>query len=99
MMGIIRIICMDRDGKNREVLARGIRNSVGLDFNPKDKTRWFAGKQVGGMGDNTPPGEVNRASKAGLHRSGCGADRPRPAAEEDARGPICIPDFSTRLNA
>jgi hypothetical protein len=64
MMGIIRT---DRDGKNREVLARGVRNSVGLDFNPKDKTRWFAGKQVAGMGDNTPPGEVNRASKAGLH--------------------------------
>jgi glucose/arabinose dehydrogenase len=64
MMGIIR---MDRDGKNREVFARGVRNSVGMDFNPKDKTLWFTDNQVDGMGDNTPPGEVNRASKSGLH--------------------------------
>ena len=34
--GIGGIIRMDRDGKNREVFATGIRNSVGMDFNPKD---------------------------------------------------------------
>ncbi|HEX5958624.1 MAG TPA: sorbosone dehydrogenase, partial [Hyphomicrobiaceae bacterium] len=39
MSGIIR---MDRDGKNREVFARGVRNSVGMDFNPKDGTLWFS---------------------------------------------------------
>lgn len=64
MMGILRI---DRDGKNREVFAQGVRNSVGLDFNPKDKTLWFTDNQVDGMGDDTPPGEINRANKAGLH--------------------------------
>lgn len=64
MMGIIR---MDRDGKNREVFARGVRNSVGMDFNPKDKTLWFTDNQVDGMGDGTPPGEVNHAPKAGMH--------------------------------
>ena len=62
MMGIIR---MDRDGKNREVYARGVRNSVGLDFSPKDKTLWFTDNQVDGMGDDMPPGELNRATKAG----------------------------------
>jgi glucose/arabinose dehydrogenase len=36
--GVGGIIRMDRDSKNREVYAGGIRNSVGLDFNPKDKT-------------------------------------------------------------
>lgn len=64
MMGILR---MDRDGKNREVFARGVRNSVGMDFNPKDKTLWFTDNQVDGMGDNTPPGEVNHAAKPGMH--------------------------------
>ncbi|MFL6719291.1 MAG: PQQ-dependent sugar dehydrogenase [Burkholderiaceae bacterium] len=64
MMGILR---MDRDGKNREVFAQGVRNSVGLDFNPKDKTVWFTDNQVDGMGDDTPPGEINRATKAGQH--------------------------------
>ncbi|WP_209216591.1 PQQ-dependent sugar dehydrogenase [Glaciimonas immobilis] len=62
MMGIIR---MDRDGKNREVYARGVRNSVGMDFSPKDKTLWFTDNQVDGMGDDIPPGELNRATKIG----------------------------------
>ena len=64
MMGILR---MDRDGKNREVFARGVRNSVGQDFNPRDKTLWFTDNQVDGMGDDMPPGELNRATKAGQH--------------------------------
>ena len=54
-----------RDGKNREVYAWGVRNSVGMDFNPKDKTLWFTDNQVDGMGDDIPPGELNRADKAG----------------------------------
>ncbi|SCW79027.1 PQQ-dependent sugar dehydrogenase [Ancylobacter rudongensis] len=63
--GIGGIVRMDRDGKNREVYAWGIRNSVGMDFNPKDKTLWFTDNQVDGMGDNIPPGELNRATEAG----------------------------------
>jgi glucose/arabinose dehydrogenase len=63
--GIGGIIRMDRDGKNREVYTSGIRNSVGMDFNPKDKTLWFTDNQVDGMGDDVPPGEINRATKAG----------------------------------
>jgi glucose/arabinose dehydrogenase len=63
--GLGAIIRMDRDGKNREVYAWGIRNSVGMDFNPKDKTLWFTDNQVDGMGDDIPPGELNRATKAG----------------------------------
>jgi glucose/arabinose dehydrogenase len=63
--GIGGIIRMDRDGKNREVFARGVRNSVGMDFNPADGTLWFTDNQVDGMGDDIPPGEINRATKAG----------------------------------
>ncbi len=63
--GIGGIFRMDRDGKNREVYTTGIRNSVGMDFNPKDETLWFTDNQVDGMGDDIPPGEINRATKAG----------------------------------
>ena len=63
MMGIIR---MDRDGKNREVYATGLRNAEGMDFNPKDKSLWSNDNQVDGMGDDQPPGEMNRIAKAGL---------------------------------
>jgi glucose/arabinose dehydrogenase len=65
-MGIMGIIRMDRDGKNREVYATGLRNAVGMDFNPKDKTLWSNDNQVDGMGDDQPPGEMNRIAKAGL---------------------------------
>lgn len=64
-VGIGGIVRMDRDGKNREVYATGVRNSVGMDFNPKDKTLWFTDNQVDGMGDDIPPGELNRAVKPG----------------------------------
>jgi glucose/arabinose dehydrogenase len=65
--GIGGIIRMDRDGKNREVYARGIRNSVGQDFNPRNGELWFDDNQVDGMGDDVPPGELNRVTKAGQH--------------------------------
>jgi glucose/arabinose dehydrogenase len=63
--GIGGIIRMDQDGKNREIYANGIRNSVGFDFSPKDKTLWFTDNQVDGMGDDIPPGEINHATKMG----------------------------------
>ena len=61
--GMIRMNAFD--GSGREVVARGARNSVGLDINPKDKVVWFTDNQPDGMGDETPPGELNRITKAG----------------------------------
>jgi glucose/arabinose dehydrogenase len=63
--GIGGIIRMDRDGKNREVFAYGVRNSLGMDFNPKNGELWFDDNQVDGMGDDIPPGELNRATGPG----------------------------------
>jgi glucose/arabinose dehydrogenase len=65
--GIGGIIRMDRDGKNREVFALGVRNSVGQDFNPKTGELWFNDNQVDGMGDDIPPGELNHVTKLGQH--------------------------------
>jgi glucose/arabinose dehydrogenase len=64
-VGLGAILRFDRDGRGRAIFASGIRNSVGLDFNPKDATLWFTDNQVDMMGDDTPPGELNRATKAG----------------------------------
>lgn len=66
-LGIGGIVRMDRDGKNREVFARGIRNSVGIAFHPRTRELWFTDNQVDGMGDDIPPGEINRATAAGQH--------------------------------
>ncbi len=64
-LGIGGVIRMDQDGKNRETYAVGMRNPEGLDFNPKDKMLWINDNQVDGMGDDIPPGEMNRVTKMG----------------------------------
>jgi glucose/arabinose dehydrogenase len=63
--GIVRMNAFD--GSKREVFAVGIRNSVGHDFNPKDGSLWFTDNQTDGLGDDVPPGELNRITKAGQH--------------------------------
>src|SRR3990172_6654132 len=63
--GIIRMNPFD--GSGREVFARGVRNSVGIEFNPKNGDLWFTDNQVDGMGDDIPPGELNRATASGMH--------------------------------
>lgn len=50
---------------DREVVAIGIRNSVGHAFNPNNGDLWFTDNQVDGMGDETPPGELNKACGLG----------------------------------
>jgi glucose/arabinose dehydrogenase len=64
-IGIGGIVSMDRDGGNRTVYAWGIRNSVGMDFNPANGELWFTDNQVDRMGDDIPPGELNRATRPG----------------------------------
>jgi glucose/arabinose dehydrogenase len=67
-LGIGGIVRMNAyDGSKREVFARGVRNSVGMDINPKDKTVWWTDNQTDGLGDEIPPGELNRSTKAGEH--------------------------------
>ena len=66
-LGIGGIVRMNMDGSKREVFARGIRNSVGMDFNPKDKSLWWTDNQTDGLGDEIPPGELNRSTAMGQH--------------------------------
>ena len=64
-VGIGGIIRMNRDGSEREVYTHGVRNSVGLGFNPANGELWFTDNQVDGMGDDIPPGELNRQTEMG----------------------------------
>lgn len=36
-----------------------------MDFNPKDKSPWWTDNQTDGLGDEIPPGELNRSTKVG----------------------------------
>lgn len=65
--GIGGIIRMNRDGSDREVYTRGVRNSVGHDFHPVTGELWWTDNQVDGMGDEIPPGELNHQTAMGQH--------------------------------
>jgi len=55
------------DGSAMEVYARGVRNSVGFDWDPRTKEMWFTDNGRDMMGDDVPPDELNHAPKAGMH--------------------------------
>jgi glucose/arabinose dehydrogenase len=63
--GIGGIIRMNIDGTEREVYTYGVRNSVGHDHHPVTGELWFTDNQVDGMGDDIPPGEINRQTEMG----------------------------------
>jgi glucose/arabinose dehydrogenase len=55
------------DGTNLETFARGIRNTVGFDWHPKTKELWFTDNGRDWLGDDSPPDELNRAPRPGMH--------------------------------
>jgi glucose/arabinose dehydrogenase len=101
--GIGGIIRMGRDGTNREVFATGIRNSVGMDFNPKDKTLWFTDNQVDGMGDEIPAGELNRATepnqKFGFPWYGGGKTRTNEYKDQEPPADVVFPQIEFPAHA
>jgi glucose/arabinose dehydrogenase len=58
---------MKPDGSEWEVVARGVRNSVGFDWHPETRELWFTDNGRDWLGDNSPPDELNHAPKQGMH--------------------------------
>ncbi len=54
------------DGSGMEVIARGVRNTVGFDWHPVTKEMWFTDHGRDWMGDDAPDDELNRMSRTGL---------------------------------
>ena len=54
-------------GGKPEIVARGIRNTVGFDWHPKTRELWFTDNGRDWMGDDAPPDELDRAPRPGLH--------------------------------
>ncbi|HEX7438904.1 MAG TPA: PQQ-dependent sugar dehydrogenase, partial [Caldimonas sp.] len=59
------LLRMNADGSGLERIASGIRNSVGFDWNPADKTLWFTDNGRDMLGDDLPSDELNRLERAG----------------------------------
>ncbi len=50
-----------------EIFARGVRNSVGFDWNPINHDLWFTDNGRDLLGDDIPPDELNHASGFGMN--------------------------------
>ena len=50
-----------------EVVARGVRNSVGFDWHPETGEMWFTENGRDWLGDDMPPDELNRVTADGQH--------------------------------
>ena len=58
---------MDADGSNREIIAQGIRNTVGFTWHPETGNLWFTDNGRDWMGDDIPPCELNELTETGQH--------------------------------
>ncbi len=59
------IIAINVETGESEVIAEGVRNSVGFDWDPKSGDLWFTDNGRDMMGDDIPPCELNKVSKNG----------------------------------
>ena len=63
--GLIKRINLD--GSGAEVIARGVRNTVGFDWNPENKQLYFTDNGRDWMSEDLPEDELNRITKVGEH--------------------------------
>jgi glucose/arabinose dehydrogenase len=61
------IVRMRPDGHELEIFARGLRNSLGLDWHPRTGELFFTDNGGDQLGDLVPPDELNRAPERDLH--------------------------------
>ncbi|WP_460538592.1 PQQ-dependent sugar dehydrogenase [Echinicola sediminis] len=50
-----------------EIIAHGVRNTVGFDWHPDSKNLWFTDNGRDHMGDEVPECELNEVTEAGQH--------------------------------
>jgi glucose/arabinose dehydrogenase len=58
------------DGTGMEIVARGVRNTVGFDFHPKTGELWFTDNQRDWLSEDLPQDELNRLTKPGQEHFG-----------------------------
>ncbi len=58
---------MNLDGTGVEVIARGVRNTVGFDWHPVSKELYFTDNGRDWLSEDIPEDELNRETKVGQH--------------------------------
>ncbi len=65
--GFANISRMNADGTEQEIVASGVRNSVGFTWHPETGDLWFTDNGRDMLGDDIPAGELNHAPRDGMH--------------------------------
>lgn len=61
------LVRLNPDGSGFEIIARGVRNSVGFDWEPQTQTLYFSDNGRDYLGDDAPPEELNRWTQSSAH--------------------------------
>lgn len=61
------IFRMKPDGSNLEQFSRGVRNTVGYDWDPQTHELWFTDNGRDWLGNDSPPDELNHAPRPGMN--------------------------------
>src|SRR3981081_3490701 len=77
------------DGSDYEVFARGVRNSVGFDWDPRTRELWFTDNGRDMLGDDVPADELNHAPRPEMHFGYPYGPRGDPADPEFGRKRAC----------
>ena len=65
-----KIFRMNLDGSGVEVVADGMRNTVGFDFHPKTGNLWFTDNQRDWLSEDLPQDELNHVTQPGKQHFG-----------------------------
>jgi len=65
-----QIFRINADGSDLEIVARGVRNTVGFDFHPRTKELWFTDNQRDWLSEDMPLDELNRLANPGKDHFG-----------------------------
>jgi glucose/arabinose dehydrogenase len=68
--GYAQIARMNLDGSGMEIVARGVRNTVGFDFDPKSGDLWFTNNGRDWLSEDLPNDTLHRLSKPGTEHFG-----------------------------
>lgn len=61
------ILVVDLNGENEKIYASGLRNPVGMDWNPANGELWTAVNERDGLGDNLVPDYVTSVKEGGFY--------------------------------